>query len=51
MKQNSMLAMILAAPAVCELEGPIITGPKISNTFIIYPFLLFFIKPYGYDYK
>src|SRR5699024_9784091 len=22
------------APAVCELEGPIITGPMISNTFI-----------------
>ena len=27
---------ILAAPAVWELEGPIITGPRISNTFMMF---------------
>ena len=34
---------ILAAPAVWELEGPIITGPSISNTFIGIPSLLWFL--------
>src|SRR5699024_1818201 len=42
---NNVLAAspIRAAPAVCELEGPIITGPMISNTelnFTITPPLL-----------
>src|SRR5699024_11917532 len=41
--------LILAAPAVCELEGPIITGPIISNTelnFIISP-----LYPYHIIFK
>ena len=39
---------IRAAPAVWELEGPIITGPRMSNTFIcLSAFLFIFAKGYG----
>ena len=42
---------ILAAPAVWELEGPIITGPRISNTFMIFRLSVILYQYYlsGYD--
>ena len=35
---------IRAAPAVCELDGPIMTGPRMSNTFILIFLFLLFIR-------
>ena len=34
-RRERVMSPILAAPAVWELDGPIMTGPKISNTFIV----------------